>query len=149
MEKHSGIRAVVLNEPVPAESLRRSYELKLPVYRSYGLTEMASLVAVTSPDSPPAKRSTSGRVLKYRNVKIAADGEIMVKGQTLFHGYVEGTECLAIRGQRRLVCNRRHRRAGRGRIPHRAGSQVSKRSIDERDADAGHHVDYFNSCVGI
>jgi O-succinylbenzoic acid--CoA ligase len=91
MEKHSGIRAIVLNEPVPAELLRRSYELKLPVYRSYGLTEMASMVAVTSPDSPPAKRSTSGQVLKYRNVKIAADGEIMVKGQTLFQGYVEGS----------------------------------------------------------
>ena len=90
MEKHSGIRAIVLNEPVPAELFRRSYELKLPVYRSYSLTEMASSVAVTSPDSPPAKRSASGRVLKYRHVKIAAGGEILVKGQTLFQGYVEG-----------------------------------------------------------
>ena len=66
LEKHSGIRAIVLNEPVPVELLRRSYELKLPIYRSYGLTEMASSVAVTSPDSPPSKRSTSGKVLKYR-----------------------------------------------------------------------------------
>jgi O-succinylbenzoic acid--CoA ligase len=91
MEKYSGIRAIVLTEPAPVELLQRSYELKLPVYRSYGLTEMASSVAVTSPDSPPAKRSTSGRALKYRNIRIAADGEILVKGQTLFRGYVEGT----------------------------------------------------------
>ena len=90
LKKRSEIRAIVLNEPVPAELLLRLYELKLPVYRSYGLTEMASSVTVTSPDSPPAKRSTSGRALKYREVKIAADGEILVKGQTLFQGYVEG-----------------------------------------------------------
>jgi len=29
LEKHSGIRAIVLNEPVPVELLRRSCELKL------------------------------------------------------------------------------------------------------------------------
>jgi o-succinylbenzoate---CoA ligase len=91
LETRPPIRALVLSEPVPVELLRRSYELKLPVCRSYGLTEMASPVAVASPDSPPAKRSASGRVLKYRTVRIASDGEIMVKGQTLFSGYVEGS----------------------------------------------------------
>jgi long-subunit acyl-CoA synthetase (AMP-forming) len=62
----------------------------LPVYRSYGVPEVASPAAVAPLDSPPAKRSTSGKVLKYCRVRIAADGEIMVKGPTLFSGYVEG-----------------------------------------------------------
>jgi o-succinylbenzoate---CoA ligase len=90
LKNHPGIRAIVLNEPVPAVLLRRSYELMLPVYRSYSLPETASAVAVAPLDSPPAKRSTSGRVIKHCRVRIAADGEIMVKGQTLCSGYVEG-----------------------------------------------------------
>lgn len=89
-KKHPGIRAVVLNEPVAGELLRRSYELMLPVHRSYGLPEAASPVAVTPLDSPPAKRSTCGRLIKYCQAMIATDGEVMVKGQTLFCGYVEG-----------------------------------------------------------
>jgi o-succinylbenzoate---CoA ligase len=90
MKNHPGVRAIVLSEPVPAQLLQRVYELTLPVYRSYGLPETASAVAVAPLDSPPAKRATSGRVLKHCKVSIAADGEILVKGQTLCPGYVEG-----------------------------------------------------------
>lgn len=42
---------------------------------SYGLTEMASTVTL------------DGKVLPYRQVKLADDGEILVKGETLFLGY--------------------------------------------------------------
>lgn len=94
LKKHPGIRAIVLHEPVPTELLRRSYELMLPVYRSYALPEMASAVAVVPLDSPPAKRSTCGRTLACCKVRVAADGEIMVKGKTLFPGYVEGKRIL-------------------------------------------------------
>ena len=86
------VRVLILSEPVPVELLRRSYELKLPVHRSYGLPEVASPVAVSLVDSPPEKRSTSGKLVKYCRVRIAADGEIMLKGQTLFSGYVEGSK---------------------------------------------------------
>lgn len=68
-----------------AEARRR----KLPVFPSYGLTEMASQVTTMRPDSPPAKHETSGKVLKHRDVQIADDGEILVCGATLFRGYVE------------------------------------------------------------
>lgn len=69
-----------------AEALRRRW----PVYPSYGLTEMASQVATMTPSSPPAKRMTSGKVLKHRELRIAEDGEIWVRGDTLFGGYVRG-----------------------------------------------------------
>jgi o-succinylbenzoate---CoA ligase len=91
-KKHPAIHSIVLNEPVPEELLRRSYELGLPVHRSYGVPEAASALAVAPLDSPPAKRSTSGKVIRYCKVRIAADGEIMLKGQTLFSGYVDGAD---------------------------------------------------------
>ncbi|MCZ7590980.1 MAG: o-succinylbenzoate--CoA ligase [Kiritimatiellae bacterium] len=72
------------------EAMRRRW----PVYTSYGLTEMASQVATMTPSSPPAKRMTSGRVLSHREIRIAEDSEIWVRGHTLFNGYVnsEGRE---------------------------------------------------------
>lgn len=48
---------------------------------TYGLTEMGSQVATTQ------KNQTKPRVLKYRSLKISNDGEILVRGQTLFKGY--------------------------------------------------------------
>ncbi len=71
-----------------AEAMRRRW----PVYTSYGMTEMASQICTMGPASPPAKRMTSGRVLGYREVRIASDGEIWVRGQTLFCGYVTTSE---------------------------------------------------------
>lgn len=89
-QKHSEMRAIVLtNGPVAPELLQRAHDLHLPVFTSYGLTEMASQVATMRPDSPPAKRSSSGAVLIHRSVRISGDGEILVKGRTLFAGYIE------------------------------------------------------------
>ncbi|MDO8580670.1 MAG: o-succinylbenzoate--CoA ligase [Candidatus Omnitrophota bacterium] len=79
------LKAIVLGgSHIPAQLVRKSFELGLPVFFSYGLTEMSSQVA-TSP-MPLAKP----RVLSFREIKIAHDKEILVKGECLFHGYVEG-----------------------------------------------------------
>ncbi len=90
-ESFSRVKAILLGgaaapPAVLAEALRR----KWPVYASYGLTEMASQVCAIAPASPPAKRMTSGRALNHREVRIAPDGEILVRGATLFTGYVDG-----------------------------------------------------------
>jgi O-succinylbenzoic acid--CoA ligase len=61
---------------------------RLPVHTSYGLTEMASQVTTTPPGASRKQLGTSGRVLPYRNLSVAPDGEILVKGETLFKGYV-------------------------------------------------------------
>lgn len=60
-----------------------------PVIPTYGLTEMNSQVTACPPFVPKEKAHTSGTVLRYRALRIAEDGEIQVKGQTLFSGYVE------------------------------------------------------------
>lgn len=56
-----------------------------PVHYSYGMTEMSSLITMGASDQPRL-----GRVLPQRELSIAADGEILVRGATLFSGYLEG-----------------------------------------------------------
>ncbi|NKB24275.1 MAG: o-succinylbenzoate--CoA ligase [Kiritimatiellae bacterium] len=77
---------------VSSTLLKEAYKKKLPVYITYGLTEMASQVTSMRPDSPPVKRITSGQLLKHRELKIEKDGEIWVRGKTLFAGYVDGQD---------------------------------------------------------
>lgn len=55
----------------------------LPVYISYGLTEMSSQVATSR-----KLRFDQVKTLRYRQLRIAKDGEILVKGHTLFKGYL-------------------------------------------------------------
>ncbi len=73
---------------MPASLLEEAVSRGFPVRASYGLTEMASQVTTTSGSSPTELR-TSGRILPHRELSIASDGEILVRGQTLFAGYVE------------------------------------------------------------
>lgn len=85
-----GLRAVLLHGAAIAPALvDRGYGAQLPLYVAYSLPEMTGQVAAMRLDTPPSKRHTSGRVLKYREVRIAPDSEILVRGRPLFEGYVE------------------------------------------------------------
>ena len=57
---------------------------------SYGLTEMASQATATRPGDLPSRIGSAGRVLPHREIKISTDGEICVRGETRFLGYIEG-----------------------------------------------------------
>ncbi len=47
----------------------------LPIYTTYGLTEMGSMVTL------------NGKILPHAEVNIASDGELFVRGASLFQGY--------------------------------------------------------------
>lgn len=64
---------------------------RLPVCVSYGSTEMSSQIATTRPGTVPDIWPTAGYVLPFREVRIAQDGEIWVRGVTLFLGYLQGS----------------------------------------------------------
>ena len=85
-----GPKTVLLGgSAVPSSLITRAHEAGLPLHTTYGLTEMASQVTTTAPHDRRDRLSTSGRVLDYRSLKLD-DGEILVKGKTLFKGYVDG-----------------------------------------------------------
>ena len=89
------LKAILLGgAPAPRALIDEAIERKLPVYRSYGLTEMASQVTTTPPGSSTEGLRTSGRLLPYRELRIADDGEILVRGLTRFEGYVQGDDVL-------------------------------------------------------
>jgi o-succinylbenzoate---CoA ligase len=76
--------------PVPPSLVDEALSRGLPLHTSYGLTEMASQVTTTPPGASPEELRTAGRVLPNREVSISGEGEILVRGETLFAGYVEG-----------------------------------------------------------
>jgi O-succinylbenzoic acid--CoA ligase len=75
----------------PKDLVDAARNRRLPLHLSYGLTEMASQVATTPPVDPAdgPHWSSAGMVLPYRELKISRDGEILVRGKTLFEGYIE------------------------------------------------------------
>ena len=84
--------------PVPENMVEKIRQYRLPVLTTYGMTESASQITTMSPHDPAEKLSTSGKPLKYVQLRIvdsdgkdlppSAQGEIMVKGKTLFKGYL-------------------------------------------------------------
>lgn len=64
----------------------------IKVLEGYGLTETSPVIAVNSWKSEDVKFGTVGRVLKNLEVKIADDGEILVKGPSVSSGYYKKPE---------------------------------------------------------
>lgn len=82
------MKAILLGgSAIPADLLRQARRLNLPLHVSYGSTEMASQICTTRAGAEWEELRTGGNVLPYREVNIAADGEVLVRGQTLFLGY--------------------------------------------------------------
>ncbi|RPI01090.1 MAG: o-succinylbenzoate--CoA ligase [Calditrichaeota bacterium] len=88
----SSLKAILLGgSAIHPTLIERCHDLGLPIYTSYGSTEMASQITATSPNASLDELLTSGRVLPFRKMRIAVDGEIVVRGKTLFEGYLN--EC--------------------------------------------------------
>jgi len=74
---------------IPPELIKQSIENHLPIFTTYGSTEMASQVTTTKTNEFSEKLYTSGKLLQHRKIKIAQDREILSKGKTLFKGFLE------------------------------------------------------------
>jgi len=84
-----GLRAILLGGgQIPPSLIDEALARGLPVHTSYGLTEMASQVTATPPGASRDELHTSGRPLPHREISTSMDGEILVRGETLFLGYV-------------------------------------------------------------
>src|SRR5207253_2226752 len=61
----------------------------IPIYQGYGLTETSPIV---SSNYPVNRMGSSGKPIPNVQVRVAEDGEILVKGPCVMHGYYKNAE---------------------------------------------------------
>jgi long-chain acyl-CoA synthetase len=76
--------------PLAPELIEFFWSIKVPVYQGYGLTETSPVVTANTPKTN--KVGTVGRPLPDVQVRIAGDGEILVKGPCVMQGYYRKPE---------------------------------------------------------
>ncbi|MBU6454819.1 MAG: long-chain fatty acid--CoA ligase [Cyanobacteria bacterium REEB67] len=76
--------------PLPSDVQRFFETLGLTIVEGYGLTETCAPIACNTPEDN--RLGTVGRALKGIEVKIAEDGELLVKGPSVFSGYYKNDE---------------------------------------------------------
>jgi O-succinylbenzoic acid--CoA ligase len=74
--------------PVSDDDVARCQERGGRLFLTYGLTEMASQVCTTRDTHRLGTADDAGAVLPFRSVRIGDGGEILVRGETLFSGYL-------------------------------------------------------------
>jgi long-chain acyl-CoA synthetase len=81
---------VVGAAPLEAELETFWGERGFAVIQGYGLTETAPIVTLNHPFG--TKRGSVGKAIAGVDIKIAEDGEILVRGENVTHGYFEAAE---------------------------------------------------------
>ena len=59
----------------------------LPVYEGYGMTESSGVISLNGYRKGESRLKTVGRLMPGLDAKIAADGEILIKGPNILKGY--------------------------------------------------------------
>ncbi len=78
------------------------HRLGYAVVQGYGLTETTSLISLNHPFH--TSRGSIGKVLPGREVKLAEDGEILVRGSGVASGYWTGGELRPVAGDEGWYC---------------------------------------------
>jgi O-succinylbenzoic acid--CoA ligase len=95
-----GLKAILLGgSAIPPALIQESLDLNLPIYVSYGSTEMASQITTTQTVNRSAALQNSGNLLPGRELIISHAGEILVKGETLAQGYLQNSRIIEIRDE--------------------------------------------------
>ncbi len=88
-------RAVVGGAPMP-ESLLETWAARgTAVVQGYGLTEAAPNVLCLPPEDAVRKLGCAGKPYPFVDVRLAADGELQVRGPNVFPGYWRDPEATA------------------------------------------------------
>jgi long-chain acyl-CoA synthetase len=78
-------QAVTGAAPIAKEILEFFYACGVPVLEGYGMTETATAATISTVENH--RFGTVGRALPGVELKIAEDGELLVKGANIFNGY--------------------------------------------------------------
>ena len=89
----ASLRAVLLGgSSWPVALVKDAVRDGWPILTTYGLSEMASQVTTTHATTKEEHLGTAGRTLEGRELMVSDSGEILVRGETLFRGYVSGSQ---------------------------------------------------------
>jgi|SRR5215218_11580 len=79
--------------PIAQEILEFFYACGVPVMEGWGMTETSTVASANTPDS--FRFGSVGRPLPGVEAKVAADGELLVKGPNIFQGYYKNPSATA------------------------------------------------------
>jgi long-chain acyl-CoA synthetase len=75
--------------PLSKELAQFFWAVGIPIYQGYGLTETSPIVSSNYPDN---RMGSSGKPIPNVQVRVAEDGEILVKGPCIMQGYYKNPE---------------------------------------------------------
>jgi len=78
--------------PMQSKLIRVFMAAGIPIFEGYGLTETSPAITVNDLRNNGLKIGTVGKPLRGLEVKIAQDGEILMKGTTVMMGYYKNKE---------------------------------------------------------
>jgi len=76
--------------PIAREILEFFYACGVPVMEGYGMTETSTVATANTPES--FRFGSVGKPLPHVEAKVAADGELVLKGPNIFQGYYKDEE---------------------------------------------------------
>src|SRR3954465_5881384 len=82
--------AVTGAAPIAKEILEFFWAAGVPVLEGYGMTETATAATTSRPEAH--KFGTVGKALTAVELKVAEDGELLVKGKNIFRGYYKNDD---------------------------------------------------------
>ena len=87
--------AVTGAAPIAPEILEFFYACGVPVMEGYGMTETATSATVNRPAGNEFRFGSVGRPMQGVEVRIADDGEVLIKGPNIFRGYYKNDAATA------------------------------------------------------
>jgi long-chain acyl-CoA synthetase len=79
--------------PLGIDTARWFASMGIALWEGYGLTETSPLIALNTPISH--RMGAAGKILSNIEVQVAADGELLVRGPSVFSGYWQKPEATA------------------------------------------------------
>jgi long-chain acyl-CoA synthetase len=91
--------------PIAPEILEFFFACGVPVMEGYGMTETATSATVNRPDGNQFRFGSVGKPMTGVEVKIADDGEVLIKGPNIFQGYYKNEDATrdTIEGEERWL----------------------------------------------